>query len=522
MQRSLLYGGPIYTMAGGQPSRVEALLLCGERVAAAGRRRDLENCLGAGDRRLNLGGRTVLPGFIDAHVHLQWFSLQQTELDLSDAADLDAALARVADADRTLPPDRWLRGGGWDAGGWERWPTRWDLDNISPHRPVVLASRDFHTYWVNSRVLALAGITAATADPAGGRIGREPGGEPNGLLQETAQTLVNSVLPAQGPDEIAAALRTGIRMALAAGVTGVHDMDGVACFQALQRLDANGELPLRVVKYLPGSVLGAAAQTGLAAGYGGGHLRIGGLKLFSDGSLGSRTCAMLRDFDHYPGNRGVLIHTAAELQRLVATAAGAGLACAIHAIGDAANRLVLDTYAAQAAPRPLRQRIEHAQHLGPADVPRFGAQGVVASVQPAHLVLDRRVAERCLGPRCRWAYAFRSLLAAGACLAFGSDAPVAPVDPLGALYAAVYRCRGPGESPWYPEERLTIAEAVWAHTMGAALAGGTEQEQGTLEAGKWADLVVLNTDVLAGGEEALRTARVEATWVGGRPVYGGW
>lgn len=525
MAKLLLYGGPIYTLpAEEDPGRVEALLIDGGRVVAAGRRADLAAALGPGDRQANLEGRTAVPGFIDAHVHLALWGLSLAEVDLAPAASLDEALALLARAAQAQPPGTWIRARGLDPNR-VGWPQRGHLDQAVPHHPLVVRTKDAHSLCANSAALALAGIDRHTPDPPGGRIVRGPDGEPEGILQEKAQALLLRAVPLPSPDQLQAALRAAVAAAHRHGVTGVHNVDPADSFRALQELRAAGELRLRVVQYLEEAALPAAIRCGLRSGLGDRWLRLGGIKVFSDGSLGSQTAWMLADYAGRPGWRGVPTHSPDELQDLVGQCVAAGLACAIHAIGDAANRMVLDAFAAhhEASRRQgLRHRIEHAQHLDPADIPRFGALGVVASVQPSHCPADRDAASRLLGPeRCRYTYAFASLRRAGARLALGSDVPVEPLDPLAGLYAAVYR-RDPRRhpDPWYPEEALTPLQALYAHTRGAAWAGGTEAEQGSLVPGMLADVAVLSHDVLSGTEEDLLACRVEATLVEGGLVYG--
>ncbi|BDG62109.1 amidohydrolase [Caldinitratiruptor microaerophilus] len=526
-----LYVGRIYTLADGDVAGpVEALLTEGSRVRAAGARAALEPALRPGDRVVDLGGATLIPGFVDAHVHLVPHGFRLTDVDLSGAQSLAEAVRRIAARHARLAPGQALRGGGWSAAGWERPPTRHDLDAVCPGRPVALFSRDLHTIWVNSYTLERAGITRDTPDPPGGRIERDPGGEPTGLLRDGAIPPVLAALPARAPAELEEALAAAVRDALAGGVTAVADMaadiavDDVAAFRAMQSLARRGELPLRVVKYVPEAALDRLAAAGVESGLGDDRLRLGGVKLFADGSLGSATAWMLADYADRPGYRGVPVHTPEELDDRVRRAVAAGLNLAIHAIGDAANRAVLDALARHrqaSKARGLLHRIEHAQHLDPADVARFGALGVVASVQPAHLPGDRDLALRHLGPeRARTSFALASLRRAGALLALGSDAPVVPLRPLQGIHAAVYR-RLPGEDrAWFPEEALTPLEALLAATLWAARACGIGDRAGSLAPGKLADLTVLSRDVLSGREEDIVEAEVLATVVGGRLVHG--
>lgn len=526
MAKLLLENARVYAMTSADPlAPAEAVLLEGSRVLGVGAAHDLAGALGPGDRRADLAGLTVVPGFIDAHVHLQLFSFNLSDLDLAGVPSLEVALDRVAARDRTLPPGAWVRGWGFDANRWGRWPGRADLDAVCPRRPVLLRSKDGHTAWVNSAALAVASVDRNTPDPPGGHLVRDAAGEPLGLLQENAIDLVARHLPPRGEEERAAALKLGMQAAHAAGCTAVHDMDGSSSFAALQFLRSRGELALRVVTYLQETALEAAIAAGVCSGLGDDWLRVGGIKIFSDGALGSQTAWMLADWNGRPGYRGVPTHTPAELRRLVGRCIEHGLACAIHAIGDAANRLVLDTYAAHAPAsrrRGLRHRIEHVQHLDPADLPRLAQLGVVASVQPSHCPADRDLAEVHLGPgRCRYTYAFQSLLASGALLACGSDVPVEPLNPLAGIHAAVHRRRPDrDEAPWYPGEALAPYAALYGFTAAGAMAAGMAAVHGRLAPGLAADLAILSHDPVSGGEADRLACQVVATFLAGKPVYG--
>jgi len=503
----------------------EAFIVDRDRILAVGAAAELEHVLAAGDRRVDLLGRTVIPGLIDAHVHFSWFAYNLIDVDLDGAASLEEALDLVRDRVARTPGGGWVRGHGFNANLWERWPTARDLDRVAPCHPVMLSSKDAHSVWVNSMVMRLAGVTAATATPAGGNIMRDQSGEPTGVFQENANRLVTAVAPRRTQAELQDALRLGLRYANQMGVTSVHDMDGVDCFRGLQALHARGELTVRFFKQVNEGDLDAALAAGLTTGFGDEWLRIGCAKLFADGSLGSQTAHMLDSFEERPGYLGVPTHTPESLRELVTRAVQGDMAVAVHAIGDAANRMVLDVLedlAPLSRARGLRHRIEHAQLLTEEDIPRFAELGVIASVQPSHAPSDRYIADQFWGTRSRYAYAFRSLLRAGARLAFGSDVPVEPLDPLAGLHAAIWRKRltEPESESWYPEERLSLAEALYGFTVGAAYASGEEHLKGSISIGKLADFVVLDRDLGNGEEEVLRNIKPEATVVGGRVVFG--
>jgi predicted amidohydrolase YtcJ len=474
---------------------------------------------------LDLAGQRALPGLTDSHIHFVSYGLNLERIELTGAPSLDIVKQRVGAAAQSATAGEWVRGWGWDHSLWPepRFPDRASLDEVAPHVPVALRRKDGHMTWLNSAALAAAGITDATPDPAGGRIGRDAHGHPDGLLFENAQELAHRTMPQVSPSQADRAARRAQTELHRVGVTGIHVPEGAFAFRALQTLDHAGDLALRVTMMLTHEGLSEAIETGVTSGFGSAFLRAGPVKLFADGSLGSETAAMLAPFEGSE-NAGMLILSEDEVAGAVERAAGAGLACAIHAIGDRANRIVLDAFERTRdawAPRGLRQRIEHVQILHPDDVPRLGALGVIASVQPIHTTQDMDLVDGLWGARGRYAYAFRSLLDTGAHVAFGSDAPVETPDPLAGVYAAVTRRRADGRPAggWFPEERIGIQEALAAYTAGAAYAAGLERMSGRLAPGCWADITVLTEDVVTGPPEAILGARVACTVVDGRIVY---
>jgi len=537
MADQLLINGRIYTMDAGCP-RASALAVAGERILAVGDDpAALRPLLAPGARVLDLGGRCVVPGLTDSHIHFAWYAQTLGLLDLAAAATLDQLLDLVAQRARETSPGECILGQGWNQERWpaRRFPTAADLDRVAPAHPVMLRARSGHALVANSLALHKAGITAQTPDPPGGRIGRDATGRPDGMLfEDSAMELVASLVPSPGPEEVAGLLRQAFPHAWRVGLTAIHDMDGSSAFAAYQYLHARRELGLRVVKYLPASALDCALEIGLRAGLGDDWLRIGGLKAFADGALGPRTAAMLAPYAGEPDNLGILTIDEEALHTLAHKATAGGLPLAVHAIGDRANRLVLDTLsglrgdgACSSPPFPplsSRHRIEHVQLLHLADVPRLAALGVVASMQPIHATQDCEMAGRYWGERCATAYAWRSLLQAGTLLAFGSDCPVEDLNPFLGLHAAVTRRRAndgfPGPEGWVPQQRLTVEEALRAYTLGAACAAGLEDRLGSLAPGKLADLVVLDRDIFACDPMEIAQTQVVATMVGGRFVYG--
>jgi predicted amidohydrolase YtcJ len=521
----LLVNGQIYTMDAGCP-RASALAISGERILAVGD--DLRHLLAPGGKAVDLGGRCVIPGLTDSHIHFTGYALSRRALDLAAAATLGQVLALVAERARQTAPGEWILGLRWDQERWpeRRFPTAADLDGAAPQHPVMLRAKSGHALVANSRALRLAGITAETPDPPGGRIGRDAAGHPDGMLfEDSAMSLVADLVPPPGPEETDAALREAFASAWRLGLTAIHDMDGPPAFAAYQRLHLRRELGLRVVKYLPADALDCVLEVGLRAGLGDAWLRVGGIKVFADGALGPRTAAMLAPYEGEPENVGVVTTDEGTLRALARKATAGGLPLAVHAIGDRANRTVLDVLAevGKAGPGGLRHRIEHVQLLHPDDVGRLAALGIVASMQPIHATQDCEMADRYWSDRCAGGYAWRSLLEAGTVLAFGSDCPVEDLNPLLGIHAAVTRRRTdgfPGPEGWYPGQRLTVGEAVRAYTLGAAHAAGLQDRLGSLAPGKLADLVVLDQDIFTCDPMAIAETRVTATMIGGRFVYG--
>ncbi|HEX5447355.1 MAG TPA: amidohydrolase [Pirellulales bacterium] len=438
--------------------------------------------------------------------------------------------------DRKLPPGRWMLGGNWDhdrtlAGNL---PTAALLDRYLPDRPCLLRRYDGHMALVNSRTLELANITAATADPPGGVIVRDPDtGAPTGLLRDTAMGLVDDLIPPLTDSELAAAVEAALDAARRVGITSLDDMAGLSAdeqrrlFRWYQRLAADDKLTTRIHLRWPLADWQELADVGVQRGFGGPWLTIGGLKGFCDGSLGSSTAKMFRPYLNEPQSTGVFVTSPQRLEEWVASADRAGLAVAVHAIGDRANSIMLDVFAAAGqanGPRDRRFRIEHAQHVRPEDFERFATVGVIASMQPYHVIDDGRWAEQRLGPeRCASSYAFRSFLDHGVRLAFGSDWPVAPLNPLLGIDAAVNRRTLDDAHPegWFAAQRITVTEALEAYTVGSAYAVRREHELGSLSPGKLADLVVLSRDILDQAErDRLADTTVELTIVGGRVLHG--
>ena len=525
----VLTNGNIHTMDAALP-RVEAVAIAGERIAGIGSNEAMRGLLATDGREIDLGGRTVTPGFIDAHLHFLSYGLALREIDLMNVPTLATAQERVATRAAEAPVGQWLTGRGWDQVFWEgqQFPTKADLDPVTPDHPAFLRRKCGHAGLANSRALALAGISAETPDPPGGEIVRDPAsGEPTGILLENAMNLISRLIAQPTDAEAVEAVLLAQAKAHELGIVGVHNMEAAPALRAYQELRRNGKLKLRVLQQIPESELDAAIEIGLQSGFGDEWIRIGALKIFSDGSLGARSALMVEAYEDEPDNFGIAVSTAEHLKAQIEKASRAGLAVHIHAIGDQANRNVLDAIEATRKAGiglHLRHRIEHAQILHPDDVGRFAELDVIPSMQPIHCTQDIVSADNNWGERCRLAYAWSTLLSTGAVLAFGSDAPVETPSIMQGLYAAVARRRTdgyPSADGWYPEERLSIQEAVYAYTMGAAYSGCEEAIKGSLTAGKLADLVVLDADIFSIESEAILETGVVATMVGGEFVYGG-
>lgn len=521
----LFENGAIHT---GDPDRPRATGLAarGEWIIEVGDRAELRDRFPHA-RRVDLGGLTVFPAFTDSHIHLAAVGLAMRNVDLSGARSLREAVATVAAVARAAPPGAWLRGRGWDKNLWPegRFPGRGDLDPVTDGRPALFRSKDGHAAWVNSAALERAGIGTATPNPEGGVIVRDPATcEATGLLTERAIHAVAALAETASPELLEQAIADASRAAHRAGIGAVHVVEDGQVFAALQRLRARGELGLRVCAAIPEDSLDAAIELGLRTGFGDPWLRVGGVKIFSDGALGPQTASMLEPYEGQPENRGVIVRTREQLRELAVRAATHGISVTVHAIGDRANRWVLDAIeAVQAESRRqgLRHRIEHAQVLHPDDLPRLARLGVTASMQPIHCTQDRDIVDRYWGARGRYAYAFRSLLRAGTHLAFGSDAPVETFDVLTGIYAAAVRKRvaEPERPAWRPEEALTVRETIHAYTEGAAYATGEEGVRGRLAQGYAADFVGLSEDLVAVPPDRIPDLRVGLTAVGGVVRY---
>ncbi|HEY8537196.1 MAG TPA: amidohydrolase [Vicinamibacterales bacterium] len=508
----------------------EALAVAGDRLVAVGSNDEVRP-LAANVHPLDAGGRLVVPGFIDTHVHFVAGGFRLASVQLRDARTREEFVERIRAFAATVPAGTWITGGDWDHSLWGgELPRRDWIDAVTPEHPVWVHRLDGHMALANSVALRAAGVTRATPDVDGGEIVRGPDGEPTGVLKDNAMGLVGRVVPPP-PEELQdRALRSAMTHVAERGVTSVHNMGSWSDLGVFARARRTGALTTRIYALVPladwerlRDVI-ARKEYGGHDGRGDEWLRIGGLKGFVDGSLGSHTAAFHEPFDDAPQDRGLLVNEPDDLYRWISGADAAGLHVAVHAIGDRANGLLLDIFervAAENGPRDRRFRIEHAQHLTLADIPRFGRLGVIPSMQPYHAIDDGRWAEQYIGRRIETTYAFRSLLDTHARLAFGSDWFVAPPTPLEGIYAAVTRRTLDGRHPdgWVPAQKISVEDALRAYTVNAAYASFEETQKGVLAPGRLADFVVLDRNLFEIPADEIRDVQVLTTVVGGRIVF---
>ncbi len=491
------------------------------RVEFAGSPEEIRSWNGGPLEWLDLRPLTVVPGLTDSHIHLVEWATGRLRPDLSADRSMAEALARVEREARRVSADAWLEFKGWDP-SWREEADLARLDQASGGRAVALVAHDLHSGWLNSEAMRRLDIGAERQDPPGGVVERDAAGQPTGVLKERALEWWYQGRPQPSLAERKAAVREGQAQLHRMGVTAVHSVEAPESFRIIEELQQAGELQLRVLHHMPQRFLDALIDCGISSGFGNEWLKVGGIKYFTDGALGSRTAWMLEPYSDGE-DRGIRRLEPEEFSRDVERALAGGLAATVHAIGDAAVRMTLDILErVGAAGLAIPHRIEHLQCVHPLDVERAARLGVIASMQPSHLLTDIRAAEARWGPeRCRRTMALRSLQDAGTVLAFGSDAPVEPPDPREGFYGAVARRDREGypETGWCPEERLTGHEVLMAYTVGAAVAAGDGRRRGKLTAGYQADLTAWDTDLVTAEPEAILSARVMAAMVGGEVVY---
>ena len=524
MNKKLFVNGKIYTGDTTYPE-CEAVAVMDDKIVAVGTTTDLCRAF-ANFEQIDLAGKRVLPSFTDSHTHFLSYCLKQDQLDLNGINSLEKCLSVIRKKIDQTPVGHWIKGSGWNQNLWDpvKYPSYHDLDAISPNHPVCLEARDAHTSWVNSLALKLAGINQFSTFNSTGEILKDAEGIPTGIIKEEARRLVWDVMGEETVEERVRALKTGMPLAYQNGLCGVHCMETVKDFEAYQILRAQDELKLRVNFYLPIRYLDHVIALGMKSGLGDEWIRFGGMKIFLDGTLGSQTAHMIAPFDRVvPETCGTEILDQNTVDDFVLNAAGHDIACAIHAIGDMANRKALNAFEKQEKVLPekmLRQRIEHCQLIHPDDIGRFRKSNVIASMQAIHIPEDIDAANKYWGERARWAYPFRSLLNSGTVIALGSDVPIETCNVFQGIYAALNRSKKDSAESWFPEQAMRLQEIIHAYTMGAAFASGEEKIKGSISTGKLADMMVLSEDILTCSPDAVPEIKVKTMVIGGEIVFG--
>ena len=526
----IFFNGVIYTgvgLAEDKPEIVQAMAIAGGKILAVGTNQEISRLAGPHTRKRDLSSTSifVFPGFNDAHVHLGSAGSTKLNVDLTGVQSLAGMLASIQTFAGNSPAGHWLTGGNWDHTLWvsKILPTRQDLDKVTAGHPTFLDRIDGHISIANSAALAAAGITGKTVPPQGGAIDLDASGNPTGILRESAQNLVYKVIPPPSHDERRRGDELAITDALAHGVTSVQDFSDWDDFLIFEELEKEGKLHLRITEWLPFKApLLDLIRMRNHHDMNDPMLHTGFLKGFMDGSLGSRTAALKAPYDDDPGNTGLPQYTQAQLNQMALERAKAGFQLGFHAIGDKAAAMALDAYSQPGISTTARNRIEHAQVVDPADIPRFKKLGVIASMQPSHLLTDMNWAEARLGPRrAAYSYAWKAFLDAGVPLAFGTDYPVEPITPFRGLYAAVTRKNEAGTKEYFPANKLTRGQALYAYTQGSAYAEFAEKHKGKLAPGYDADFILIDMNIYSVAPPALLSATVLETYVAGRQSYAG-
>ena len=521
----VIVNGIVWT---GEPSQpwAEAVAISGDRVAAIGSNEKIRSLAGRDTGIIDARSGMVAPGFIDSHVHFLSGGISLASVQLRDARTPAEFISRIKDFAAMVRPGTWITGGEWDHQNWggDLPQSSW-IDSVTPSNPVWINRLDGHMALANGAAMRAAKVPSAGGDVEGGAIARDASGHPSGIFKDNAQALIDGAVPDPAPEMLDRALDAAMTYVSERGVTSVVHMGTWSDLAVFERAHKTGKLRTRIYAAVPLSTWAKLRDTVAARGHGDSWLRIGGLKGFVDGSLGSHTAAMIQPFTDAPRDSGILVNTREDLYRWTSNADKSKLHVIVHAIGDRAIRLQLDIFERverENGPRDRRFRIEHAQHISPGDIPRFGQLGVIPSMQPYHAIDDGRWAEKVIGPeRAKTTYAFRSLRDAGARLAFGSDWFVAPATPLEGIYAAVTRRTLNDKHPggWVPEQKISVEDALRAYTTGGAYASFDEGEKGSLAPGKLADVVIIDRDLTRIPPETIREARIMYTIVGGRTVF---
>lgn len=522
----ILFNGKIFTVDEANPW-AEACAIKDGTFLAVGHSDSMDSYAGKNTEKINLKGRLVLPGFNDAHVHFSDGGFYLLGIELRDARDEQDFAQKVKHYVGTINKGEWITGGNWDHEAWpsQKHPTKELIDSITKDNPVFVQRLDGHIALANSLALKKAGITKDTPNPQGGEIAKDPKtGEPTGILKDAAQSLVYSVIPDNTKDQVKKAIIAAMKHANKFGVTSIQDNSSAMDYEIYQELLKKNELTVRVNAWRPIDLYKDFAEKGISPSHGNDMLRLGTMKVFVDGSMGAGTALFFEPYSDDPSTRGLPIYPEQELYDLIKKADATGLQIAAHAIGDKANAWILNAFEqafAENGMRQARHRIEHSQVVLPADIQRFRDLGIIASIQPSHCIDDMRWAEKRIGDRVKHSYLFNSFVKAGVHIAFGTDWAVEPLNPMLGLYAAVTRefPEGGPEGGWFPDERISLAQAIEFYTLGAAYAEFQEEVKGSIEPGKLADVVVLNKNLFEISPREILSTKVDLTILGGKIVF---
>ena len=525
----ILHNGKVYTQVK-ERTLVSALAILDGRVIACGSDDEILTQFKHHAIITNMEQRTILPGLTDAHIHLSLYALNLLQVDC-ETNTLQECLDRVQEKGKLLPAGKWLLGHGWNQNIWDnRFGNKILLDAIDSQHPIYLTAKSLHAGWANSKALQIAGISSATPDPEGGVIQRDTRGEPTGIIFKSAMDLVVRVIPKPSETDLTNAISHAQDQLNRYGITGIHDFDSMDCFNSLENLLENAQLNLRIIKNIPLGFMDEALRLSIHSGFGDPLLKFGSIKLFADGALGPKTAAMLKPYESTTDDYGMLLLYEDEIIEIGKRALAGRLPLAIHAIGDRANREVINALVKlillekTGSNMPIRHRIEHLQVIAPSDLELLRGSGIIASMQPIHMISDQKMADRNWGKRSEFSYAWKSIADTGTILAFGSDAPVESPNPFAAIHAAVTRLPNGFTNPdgWYPEQRITLVEALHGYTEGPAFATNQEKSVGKLVEGYFADLIVFEEDPYLVPQDRLPELRTSATMVAGKWVVKGF
>jgi predicted amidohydrolase YtcJ len=525
----ILHNGKVYTQVK-ERIHVTALAILNGRVIACGSDDEILTQFKQNAVITNLEQRTILPGLTDAHIHLSLYALNLQRVNC-ETNTMQECLDKVQEKGKLISPGKWLLGHGWNQNSWgNRFGNKELLDAIDNQHPIYLTAKSLHAGWANSKALQMAGISPATLNPEGGIIQRDSRGEPTGILFESAMDLVASVIPKPSETDLTNAISHAQDQLNRYGITGIHDFDSMDCFNSLENLLEDDQLNLRVIKNIPFEFLDEALRLSIHSGFGDPLLKFGAVKLFADGALGPKTASMLKPYESPTDDYGMLLLSEDEILEIGIKALAGKLPLAIHAIGDRANREVINALVKliqlgmTGSKKSVRHRIEHLQVIAPSDLELLRGSGIIASMQPIHMISDQKMADRNWGKRSEFSYAWKSIADTGTILAFGSDAPVESPNPFAAIYAAVTRLPNGLSDPdgWYPEQRITLEEALLGYTEGPAYATNQEYFVGKLVDGYFADLIVFEEDPYLIPQQRLPELRTSATMVAGKWVVKGF